>query len=113
METLPLHALAEEHLTKARASAHGRSAHTVVGGRDAVLRHLLLALVAGEALADHEAPGEATLLVLRGRVSVTAGVDTWEGGPHDLVRIPPQRHNLVAVEDAVVVLTVAVDQPGH
>jgi quercetin dioxygenase-like cupin family protein len=110
MEPLPLAAVADEHQAKAAESPHGRSAHTVVGGRGHVLRHLVLALGAGEALADHENPGEATLLVLRGRVRLATDDDACALGPDDLVVIPPARHNLTADEDSVVLLTTAVLQ---
>ena len=107
MELIPLSTLATEHLAKAAESPQGRSSHTVVGGRTNSLRHLLLALLAGQELADHEAPGEATLLVLSGRVTLGTGSDEVSVGQMELLEIPDERHNLVAVEDSVVVLTVA------
>jgi quercetin dioxygenase-like cupin family protein len=111
MQSYSLTTLADEHLAKARSSAHGRSAHTFVGGRDQVLRQMLLALLAGQSLGDHEAPGQATLHVLRGRVTLSTATDSWEGTPDELLEIPDERHDVVAVEDSVVVLTVAVPQP--
>ncbi len=110
MDSFSLDTLADEHLASARRSPHGRSAHTVVGGRGHVLRHLLLALLAGEELADHEAPGEATLLVLRGRVTLGTAASECGLAATEMVAIPDERHNLVAVEDSVVLLTTAVLQ---
>ncbi len=110
MDPFSLDALADEHLTLARQSSHGRSAHTVVGGRGHVLRHLLLALLEGEELSDHEAPGEATLLVLRGRVTLGTGTASSTLVASQMVAIPDERHNLVAAEDSVVLLTTAVLQ---
>ena len=108
METISLDDLADEHLEQARSASAGRSAHTVHGGHDHRLRQTLIALAAGRRLGEHESPGEATLQVLRGTVRLHAGDDTWDGGAGDFVLIPPVRHDLEAVEDAVVLLTVAL-----
>lgn len=97
----------------ARSATNGRSAHTVHtvhGGSDHALRHTLLALTAGHGLDDHESPGEATLQVLRGRVRLTAGDESWEGADGDHLVIPALRHSLAAVDDSVVLLTVVVRQ---
>ncbi|MFK4144417.1 cupin domain-containing protein [Streptomyces sp. NPDC004065] len=107
MRKFSLDALAREHLERAAAAPNGRSATTVHGGQEHTLRQTLLALTAGTSLADHDSPGEATLLVLRGRVRLTSGGHAWEGRTGDLIVIPPARHGLEALEDAAVILTVA------
>ncbi|MFF0538832.1 cupin domain-containing protein [Streptomyces coelicoflavus] len=107
MQKLSLDALAREHLERAAASSSGRSATTVHGGHELVLRQTLLALTAGTTLAEHENPGEATVQVLRGRVRLTSGDTFWDGRTGDLVLIPPARHSLEALEDSAVLLTVA------
>jgi quercetin dioxygenase-like cupin family protein len=72
-----------------------------------VLRQTAIALMDGSTLSDHENPGEATLQVLVGRVRLT-----WSAGSVDLdtgghVVIPHERHGLLALTDAVVLLTAA------
>ncbi|OHV32594.1 MULTISPECIES: cupin domain-containing protein [Pseudofrankia] len=107
METTSLTAIAEEQLARARQAHAGRAAHTLHGGQGHSLRQTILALLANHELAEHESPGEATLQVLRGRVRLTAGQRAWDGAAGDHVTIPPERHALAAIEDSVVLLTVA------
>lgn len=108
MQKESLTALIRHHLEKASTASSGRSAHTIYGGHERALRQTLIALRAGSMLDDHENPGEATLQVLHGRVTLIAGDDRWNGSPGDLVTIPNSRHALEAVEDSVVLLTVAM-----
>ena len=113
MEKISLDALAREHLETARAATSGRSAHTVYGGHEHSLRQTLMALTAGHGLDDHESPGEATLQVLRGRVRLTTGAVGWDGSAGDHLVIPRTRHGLTAMEDAVILLTVAKPVGPH
>lgn len=107
---ISLDATAREQLAAARRSDTKRAATTVVGGHEHVMRQTVIALVAGAELAEHENPGEATLVVLDGRVQLEAGEEAWEARAGDLVEIPPARHALRALEDSVVLLT-AVPKP--
>jgi quercetin dioxygenase-like cupin family protein len=111
MESTSLSSLADEELTSARAAASGRSARTIHGGHHRSLRETVIALASGRELSEHEGPGEATLQVLKGRVRLVSGQDTWEGGAGGHVIIPEARHALVALEDAVVLLTVVKALP--
>ncbi|GAB3146415.1 cupin domain-containing protein [Microbispora hainanensis] len=106
MEPISLDARARELLDRAATASSGRAADTVYGGHEHALRQTLLALTAGTGLAEHESPGEATLLVLRGHVRLTSGDASWEGRSGDLLTIPDARHALDAVEDSAVLLTV-------
>ena len=98
-----LQALAEEHLARARAAEHGRSAHLAL--HDGPLRQSVIALRSGAALDEHNAPPAASLHVLRGRVRITAESGTQELAAGALQRIPQERHGLLALEDTVVLLT--------
>lgn len=109
MESLSLTELADEQLAAARTASSGRSAHTVHGGRDHLLRQTVIAMAAGQELAEHESPGQATLQVLRGRVRVRTADDEWCGATGGFLIIPAERHSLHADEDSAVLLTVLAD----
>jgi quercetin dioxygenase-like cupin family protein len=108
MQSESLTALVRHHLETASTASSGRSAHTIYGGHGHVLRQTLIALRAGSNLDEHENPGEATLQVLHGRVTLVVGDNRWNGSPGDLMTIPDSRHALEAVEDSAVLLTVAI-----
>ncbi len=101
-----LTALAREQRELAKAASSGRSARTVFGGHEHVLRQTVIALAAGHGLDEHDSPGDATVHVLHGRVRLRAGEDVWEGSPGDLLVVPAARHSLDALEDSAVLLTV-------
>lgn len=67
----------------------------------------MIALTRGSGLGEHENPGEATVYVLSGRVELTAGAASWTARTGDLLIIPDARHGLAALEDSVVLMTVA------
>ena len=72
----------------------------------------MIALASGQRLDEHESPGEATLQVLHGSVRLTEDESAWDGSAGDLLVIPLGRHGLEALEDSVVLLTVAVQAAG-
>ena len=111
MESLSLNTLADEHLAIARDHASGRSAKTLYGGHEHTMRQTLIALAAGHSLGEHDSPIEATLQVVRGNVRLRTETASWDGTVGDLLGIPPERHSLEALSDAVVLLTVLSDNP--
>jgi quercetin dioxygenase-like cupin family protein len=107
MQKSSLTALARQQLDLARTASSGRSSSTVYGGHEHRLRQTVVALTAGQALSEHANPGEATVHVLSGRVRLGAGDTSWEGSAGDLIVVPDAPHDLHALEDAAVLLTVA------
>ena len=101
-----LEQLAEELLERARGEKSGRAGRTLPHPVDG-LRQTVIALTAGSSLDEHESPGSASLMVLRGRARLAAGADVTALTAHQLVPIPDRRHSLHAEEDAVVLLSVA------
>jgi quercetin dioxygenase-like cupin family protein len=107
MQKISLEALARQQMKLAAAAAGGHTADTVFGGHEKVLRQTMIGMIAGARLSEHENPGEATLLILHGRVRLQAADHSWEGARGDLLIIPDERHSLEALEDSAVLLTVA------
>ena len=107
MEKFSLEAIARDQSHRAAESSSGRAATTVYGGHERTLRQTVIALTEGSVLDEHENPGEATVLVLSGRVRLVAGTVSWDGRQGDLLVVPDARHRLEAVTAAAVLLTVA------
>ena len=106
MTATSLTALAQEHLRIAHESTSGRSAHTIFGGTGHILRQTLIALIGGQALADHDSPGDATLQVLRGRVRLVDDARSQDGGEGDILVIleaMQMENEILAPRDGVVV----------
>lgn len=105
MQKLSLQALAREQVSAAHRNPAARASRTVFGGHEHALRQTVIALAAEATLDEHENPGEATILVLSGRIELRAGDDRWHGGQGDLLIVPDASHSVHAEEDSAILLT--------
>ncbi|MGY1747327.1 LuxR family transcriptional regulator [Blastococcus sp. SYSU D00695] len=110
-DVVDLGVLGDELLRQAVEASAGRAARTLPHPVEG-LRQTVIALRGGAALQEHDSPGPAGLLVVRGRVRLVAGDDvvTLERG--QTAPIPQRRHSLEADDDSVVLLSVAVPPRG-
>ncbi|MFI7063811.1 cupin domain-containing protein [Kribbella sp. NPDC050124] len=108
MDVASISQLATDLLVKAASAESGRSSVTVYSRQGARLRQTLMALTAGRVMGEHQSPGDASLLCLQGRVVVHAGDAAVELGAGGLIAVPPQRHDVEALQPSVLLLTVAL-----
>lgn len=73
MDKKSLTALARQQLKLAVGASSGRSSQTVYGGHRRHLRQTVVALAAGNKLAEHDLSGESTVLVLSGKLELISG----------------------------------------
>ena len=107
MDTYELADVSTALLAEAAAQSAHRAARTLTGGSGHALRQTAIALIEGSSLSEHENPGEATLQVLVGRVRLSWSDQAVDLGTGGYVAIPQERHGLLALTDAVVLLTAA------
>ncbi|TSD99661.1 LuxR family transcriptional regulator [Skermania sp. ID1734] len=107
MDKKSLTAVARQQLKLAGSASSGRSSQTIYGGHSRSLRQTVVGLSAGKSLAEHDNQGEATLLVLSGKLQLVSGSNTWKGSTGDLLVVPNARHSVEALEDVAFLLTVA------
>lgn len=113
MESTNLLDLIDEQVALAgRGDSSGRSAKTLHGGRDNALRQTLVVMLEGHRMDEHESPGEATLLVLTGRLAIQLAGRTIDAGEGDFIVLPRDRHSVDAVADSAFLLTV-IKPVGH
>lgn len=108
-EPVALAGLADDLLEQARELQAGRAARTLTPGAGAALKQTLLAMTEGVALQEHTAPGPATIQVLRGEVRLGTSDSTTEVSAGQWAPIPAEPHDLLALTDATLLLTVAPD----
>ncbi|HEX5369542.1 MAG TPA: hypothetical protein VFY10_09030 [Dehalococcoidia bacterium] len=97
---------AQAVLDSARGEATGRAARTLV--KEGPLRVVLLGLKQGASLREHDADGPVSLHVLKGRVEIAVPQhqETLSEG-RALVFASSVAHSVLALSDAVVLITIA------
>ncbi|MEJ7705131.1 MAG: respiratory nitrate reductase subunit gamma [Geodermatophilaceae bacterium] len=107
MNHISLDALAREQLKRAAVSGSGRSAETVVGGHEKVLRRTVIAMDEGGGAGRAREPRRGDLDRDRGPRGAGRTGRVRQGRAGDMLLVPDQRHSLRALEDSAVLLTVA------
>lgn len=107
MDKKSLTAVARQQLKLAATASSGRSSQTIFGGHSKSLRQTVVGLCAGQSLAEHDNPGESTILILSGKLQLKSGENTWKGSTGDMLIVPNARHSVEALEDVAFLLTVA------
>lgn len=96
-------------LKLALAADNGRQAKLLA--KDGPLRQTVIAMRAGEILAEHNSPPAASVFLLKGRVKISGQEDaTVEEG--ELEMLTHYRHSVEAIEDSVFLLTTVTSVPG-
>lgn len=91
---------------------HDSDRNSITAYKTDGLRLVLLALRAGAELKTHTAPGVISVQVLEGRLTFTAGAQVAELAPGQLLTLHAGiPHSVVAVTEAVFLLTLAVSKP--
>lgn len=108
MDVVSIDALTDAQLAEAQVAESGRSSTTVHGRTGARLRQTLIALAADRVLGEHQSPGDASVFCLRGKIQIRTNNETIDLSAGELVAVPAQRHDVLAIEPSVLILTVAL-----
>lgn len=104
-----LEAAIEQLLATASEQRAGRAAKSLTPGTGSRLKQTLIALRAGQAMDDHVAPGQATLQVLRGSMTLSWGQEERRLSQGAWTPIPSELHRLTADSDSAALLTTVTD----
>lgn len=106
MNKFNLVAKARELSTKAATAPSGRASDTVFGGHEKQLRQTVVALRAGTIMAEHNSPGEASVVVITGRLWLVTDTDRWFAPEFGFLKVPDTRISFEAETDTTFLLTV-------
>ncbi len=107
---ISLQAKARELLKSAQDASSGRAASTIVGGHEKRLRQTAVALREGAVMSVQSTSGEATLLVISGRLWLKSGNTKWFGREWSHLLVPDGAFEVEAETDASFLLTVALSR---
>lgn len=107
---ISLQAKARELLKSAQEASSGRAADTIVGGHEKRLRQTAVALRRGAVMSVQSTSGEATLLVISGRLWLRSGDTKWFGREWSHLVVPGGPFEVEAESDATFLLTVALSR---
>lgn len=106
MVEMTLESVGADQMEVARQMSNGRASKTIHSGHR--LRQTLIAMTAGTTLAEHQSPGDATVLCLKGEVTFHMNDRSVTIPEGTLVDVPAQRHDLTANVDSMIILTVGI-----
>lgn len=90
------------------AKLPGHSRHTETLAREAGTSVVMMAMEAGDAIKEHSAKSPVSIQLLRGHVALNAGGQALELRPGQLAFLQPDiRHDVQALEQSVILLTLA------
>ncbi len=105
IESFPLHAMAEQLMAEGPFDESGRNALSLVRGDEMTV--VLTVMKAGAALHEHRAPGPATVVLLSGRIRISAGAEEMPLEPGSAVSFTANlRHAVTAMEDSAFLIVI-------
>jgi quercetin dioxygenase-like cupin family protein len=90
----------------------GGTRSPIVLHSDDEARAVLISIHAGQELGDHQVHEHAYIVVIEGRVQISAGGESLEAGPGTLVRFEENERRRVASTEGAQILMILAPWPG-
>jgi quercetin dioxygenase-like cupin family protein len=90
----------------------GGTRSPIVLHSDDEARAVLIGIHAGQELGDHQVHEHAYIVVIEGRVQISAGGESLEAGPGTLVRFEENERRRVAATEGARILMILAPWPG-